>query len=317
MTLSDEILNLWKGTAQNLCKEVDSITHEGCLAWGIITRSRYGVAIPNEYSISINESFANVDLVSEQLIVNDKSVNAILLLTDSLIAKEPFSFLCAEFVQVGKNKRRREEIASNPLAWWHQWKDLLGNKSVDEMVYDTLGELVTLYYLASQGKSAEWSGPSGATYDIDCDGNYVEVKSSKARNKREITLSNEFQLEPPPGSSLHLMFCQFEDAQSGLSINCLVDLLANIGYDRGNLNDKLRKKGLALNKSARDRMYMLHAMHLYKIDDTFPAIRPTSFVGGQKPTGVQSYTYSVTLDGIQGTPISFQKDDKINDLQNN
>ena len=317
MTLSNEILYQWRGTPDNHCKEVDSIIKMGYSAWTIVKGDQFGVAIPNEKGASIDESFAGADLFSGMLTVQGNELSTLILMSENRSSMEPFSYLCSEFIQVGNSGQRRSEITDNPLAWWQQWKELLGNKNVDEMVYDTLGELVVLYYLSTHGDVAEWNGPTGATYDIDCGNKFVEVKSTKSRNKREITLNNEFQLQPPPGSNLQIALCQFEDAISGISINRIVGLLTNIGYDRNDLNGKLRKKGFRENKSARNRNYILHGITFYVVDDAFPAIRNESFVGGAKPVGVKSYTYTVTLDGIHGTEVQFQKDDKINEVQNN
>ena len=47
-------------------------------------------------------------------------------------------------------------------------------------------------------------------------------------------------------------------------------------------------------------------MILYDVDDDFPAIRESSFVGGILPKGVETITYTVTLDGIDGTIITEQ-----------
>ena len=45
---------------------------------------------------------------------------------------------------------------------------------------------------------------------------------------------------------------------------------------------------------------MIHAATKYVIDDSFPAIRNDSFVGGRLPNGVMGITYTITLDGIPG-----------------
>lgn len=313
MILSNEILNQWKGTPKNYFKKIDSVMKDGLDAWGIVLDGKFGVAIPNSNEVVVDEGFSEVEFVSQTMIIEEEQIAVLMLMSENPLLMEPFSFLCAEFVRC----ERRDEITQNPLVWWQQWKSLVGNKNVDEMVHDTLGELVALYYLASHGEAAEWNGPLGATYDIDCGGKYVEVKSTKSRNKKEITLNNEFQLQPPVGSNLKIAFCQFEDANVGISINKMVDLLANIGYDKTDLNKKLRGKGLRENKSDRNKCYMLHMLTFYNVDDAFPAIRSESFVGGAKPVGVQSYTYTVSLDGVVGEQVYFQEDDKINEIQNN
>ena len=133
------------------------------------------------------------------------------------------------------------------------------------------------------------------------------MKSTVARKKRQITLSNHFQLDPPDGKKLNLVLCQFEPAQSGMSIDGLVDELTSLGYSREDLNDKLGKLGLERKKSARKRCYDLHAMILYEVNDEFPAIREKSFVGGILPKGIESITYTLSLDGVEGKNILEQK----------
>ena len=164
-----------------------------------------------------------------------------------------------------------------------------------------LGELLALRYLASIGETAEWNGPSGATYDIDCDQKFYEVKSTTARNERKITLNNHFQLDPPNGFPLYLIFCQLESAQAGVSINSLLKDLEGLGYSSAVLNQKLTTLGLEKGKSARNRQYIIHAMLEYTVDESFPCIKEASFVDGHLPKGVKSITYTISLDGLNAT----------------
>lgn len=280
---------------------VVSLASAGYETWTMKNRSEYGVAVPIQSEEEISEYFSGAHLYTDKKILNDEAERNILFLTcdkDDII--EPFSALCAELVTPGENGELRRELENNPLAWWSQWKELLGNKNVDFRAYDVLGELWVLKYLAEQGEQAEWNGPNGATYDIDCNGYFAEVKSTTARNKKQITLSNLFQLDPPGGQKLYLILCQFESAQEGISINSLVKDLEQLGYSSSGLNEKLSKLGLERGKTARKRNYMVHAVTKYCVDESFPAIRPTSFAGGALPDGVMNITYTVTLDGITG-----------------
>lgn len=280
---------------------VVSLSNEGYETWTMKNRSEYGVAIPIESEEEISEYFSGAHLYTDKKILNDKKERNILFLTcDKEDIIEPFSALCAELVTPGENGELRSELERNPLAWWSQWKELLGNKSVDFRAYDVLGELWVLKYLAEHCEQAEWNGPNGATYDIDCNGYFTEVKSTTARNKKQITLSNLFQLDPPNGQKLYLILCQFESAQEGISINSLVKDLEQLGYSSSGLNEKLSKLGLEKGKTARKRNYIVHAVTKYCVDDNFPAIRPTSFVGGALPDRVMSITYTMTLDGLTG-----------------
>lgn len=280
---------------------VVSLSNEGYETWTMKNRSEYGVAIPIESDEEISEYFSGAHLYTDKKILNDEEERNILFLTcDKEDIIEPFSALCAELVTPGENGELRSELERNPLAWWSQWKELLGNKNVDFRAYDVLGELWVLKYLAEHGEQAEWNGPNGATYDIDCNGYFAEVKSTTARNKKQITLSNLFQLVPPNGQKLYIILCQFESAQEGISINSLVKDLEQLGYSSSGLNEKLSKLGLEKGKTARKRNYIVHAVAKYCVDDNFPAIRPTSFVGGALPDRVMSITYTVTLDGLTG-----------------
>src|SRR5699024_2547084 len=108
-------------------------------------------------------------------------------------------------------------------------------------------------------------------------------------------------LDPPNGFLLYLVLCQFESAQSGVSINSLLKDLEGLGYSSTALNQKLTALGLEKGKSARNRQYIIHAMLEYSVDESFPCIKESSFVDGHLPTGVQSITYTVSLDGLNAT----------------
>ena len=299
--LTEELRNNWAGTPSGMLMNVVSITNAGYETWTIKNHSEYGVAVPIQSEEEISEYFSGAHLYTDKKILNDEEERNILFLTcDKEDIIEPFSALCAELVTPGENGELRREFVKNPLAWWSQWKELLGNKNVDFRAYDVLGELWVLKYLAEHGEQAEWNGPNGATYDIDCNGYFTEVKSTIARNKKQITLSNLFQLDPPGGQKLYLFLCQFESAKEGISINSLVKDLEQLGYSSAGLNEKLSKLGLEKGKTARKRNYIVHAVTKYCVDDSFPAIRPSSFTGGALPDGVMSITYTVTLDGITG-----------------
>ena len=302
--LSEEIKHNWAGNPSGMLLNVVSITNEGYETWTMKNRSEYGVAIPIESNEEISEYFSGAHLYTEKKVLNDDVERNILFLTsDKEDISEPFSALCAELIAPGENGELRKELEENPLGWWAQWKELLGNKNVDFRAYDVLGELLVLKYLAEHGEQAEWNGPNGATYDIDCNGYFAEVKSTTSRNKKHITLSNLFQLDPPDGQKLFLFLCQFESAQEGISINSLVKELEQLGYSSSGLNEKLSKLGLERGKTARKRKYILHAVTKYCVDDEFPSIKPSSFIGGSLPDGVMSITYTVTLDGVSGEKI--------------
>lgn len=299
--LTQSILDYWDTLAKGYSAEIKELSEIGYPAWVIKTKDLLGVAIPNSQGKEVSEKFSNAQLFNDELVFKDShKEDALFLLTEHEKVKQPFATLCAEFVNPGNSGNLRKEICINPVMWWAQWKELLGNKNVDDRVYDALGELCVLRFLAQKGVHAVWNGPTASTYDIDCEDIFYEVKSTTARKHRKVTLSNQFQLDPPDGKGLMLVLCQFEPSVSGTSINSLVEDLVNLGYSRYDLDSKLELLGLEKRKSSRNRCYILHAMTRYVVDANFPAIRESSFIGGIMPRCIETITYTISLDGVDG-----------------
>lgn len=298
---ASEIMDNWAGQPNNYATKITTLCDAGYDAWTLRTAASVGVAIPLEYGEPVCESFASVEMIDRDITLpNGNICRCLLLMAGNDQEKRSFASLCSEFATPGFNGLNRKEVSTNPIAWWLEWKELLGNKNINERVYDVIAELSVLEQIASNGKFAEWNGPSGATYDIDCDDKFIEVKSTTSRNRREITLSNRFQLIPPDGRELKLVLCQLEASSTGRSINGLVKRLVELGFSELDLNTKLARLGLGEGKSARCRCYIMHAMTEYAVDDDFPAIRDTSFVGGKMPKCITGITYTVALDGVEG-----------------
>ena len=310
--LAKEIRDNWTNYPSGYAAAISSIVDQGYKAWSLKRGNEYGVAIPIvDSSINISENFAGARLYTDNLPLSDGRMVYVLLLTAiTENISVPFSTLCAELVNPGDEGVFRKEIISNPTRWWTEWKELLGNRNVDERVYDVLGELYTLRHLAQMGFAAVWDGPTGATYDIDCDGTYYEVKSTVARNKREIAINNPYQLSPPSGHALYLVLCQFERATRGISINCLVEDLVKLGYSRSDIEGKLTLSGLECGKTLRSREYIVHAVTKYIVDEKFPKITDEKFIDGVRPKGIKTYSYVVDLDSVPSETLECKQENK-------
>lgn len=275
-------------------------------AWTVKFEDCYGVAIPCGSNCEINENFAGAHICN-MTIHPDKStpVYSIVLTASSESIRRPFSLLCEALVEPGENGSIRNSVSSDPVSWWKEWKELLGNRNIDEATYDTIGELCALKWLVISGSEVTWNGPSGASYDLETENMFVEVKSTIVRDKREVTISNHFQLDPP-GKELKLILCQFEESLfNGISIDGIMKSLASIGYNTVPVEEKLEAKGFAKGKSSRKRRFILHDMLLYKVDENFPKITPEMFVGGVIPSGISKITYTIDLGGL--TPESIKQ----------
>lgn len=300
MSLKTDIINNWKTDIVGYAHVLDSLENTAYPAWTVKFYDSYGVAIPYEGEEEINEHFSNAQIRSDIVSAsNGEEKRAIILVADFSVAEGPFSTLCEELITPGDYGKKRKIITASPVAWWQEWKELLGNRNIDDRVYDTLGELCVYKYLTEQGVDADWDGPNAATYDIETSTGFVEVKSTTSRSKKEVTISSQFQLDPP-GKSLDLVLCQFEASfQNGLSIDSVVAELIALGVSKEYLSSRLSKKGMEEGMSARKRTFILHGMLKYKIDKDFPRIVPASFVGGVMPSGITKITYTVSLDGIE------------------
>ena len=314
MSLKNAILNNWKTDIVGFAHSISELDSQ-YPGWTVKFSDSYGVAIPYSGNENINEFFSNAHIKSDTLVEsNGSEQKAIILTADFSVAEGPFSTLCEELLFPGENGKNRSLISLSPVAWWQEWKELLGNRNIDEKVYDTLGELCVLKYLSSIGEEANWDGPNSSTYDIEIENGFVEVKSTTSRSKREVTISNQFQLDPP-GKKLDLVLCQFEHSvQNGVSIDQVVEDLINMGISRDYLNSRLAKKGLEEGMSARKRTFILHDMLRYRITEEFPRITPASFIGGVMPLGITKITYTVSLDGLEAEAL-IQGDN--HEIQNN
>ena len=297
--LKEAIRNNWATDISGYAQIIPVTKDTDYPAWTVKILNSYGVAIPYDGEDDINESFANARIYSDNIVFDDHTVKKSLILSTSTEGIETtFSALCCELIEPGDNGEKRAKILSAPLEWWKSWKEMLGNRNIDPRIYDVLGELCVFKALLASGEDANWNGPDGASYDIETEWGFIEVKSTIVRDKREVTISNPTQLDPS-GKPLNLVLCQFEPTVlTGVSIDSVLDEFANMGYSTTLLNTKLSKMGFDPGMSSRKKTFILHGMLKYTVDSDFPRITPASFVGGVMPAGITKFTYTVDLSGM-------------------
>lgn len=297
--LKEAIRNNWSTDISGYAQIIPATKDNGYPAWTVKILNSYGVAIPYDGEDDINESFANARIYSDNIVFDDHSVKKALILSTSTEGIETtFSSLCCELIEPGLNGEKRSQILSAPLEWWKAWKEMLGNRSIDPRIYDVLGELCVLKTLLTAGDDANWNGPDGASYDIETEHGFIEVKSTIVKDKREVTISNPTQLDPPE-KSLNLVLCQFEPTVlTGVSIDSVLDEFENMGYNTAALNTKLSKMGFDPGMSSRKKTFLLHGMLKYEVGPDFPRITASSFVGGVMPARVTKFVYNVDLSGM-------------------
>lgn len=311
MMLTQEILNNWKTDISGNLQDISSLKDTSFPAWTIKLDESYGVAIPYSNHEEVNETFANARIRSSYVSVDSGERKRVLLLsTNSSSIMNPFSSFCEAFINPGEDGMIRKAIEDSPIDWWRDWKELLGNKNIDARIYDTLGELCALKYAVQNNEEPCWNGPDGSSYDIETAERFLEVKSSVVRNKRQITISSQFQLYPH--KPLYIVFCLFESTVlSGISIDSVLSDFERMGYNTELLNSKLETKGFEKGMSSRRKTFVLHEMLLYKVDPSFPKITPSSFANGTLPDGIVDVSYTVDLSGLPCEPIYQVDDDEI------
>lgn len=299
--LSDEIRNTWFRQPSNYATPILGISVTEYPAWCVKYQGEHGVAIPYYGDDLVSESFADAKLYNGEIYFGGDGVEhkkALILSTTNSSILSSFASLCAEFVSPGEDGDIRRIIEKSPVSWWIEWKELLGNKNIEDRVYDVLGELVTLKYLIKKGLSPEWYGPSSSTYDIECEMEFFEVKSTIIRDRKEVTINSQFQASAQD-KDLFLVHCQFEPSEIGYSIDSLVSELCSLGYNQNLLNQKLKSLGYEIGRSSRKKRFFLNSMNQYTVNASFPSITQESFVGGILPIGVTKIMYNVSLDGLE------------------
>ncbi len=297
MELFEEIKSNWSLDIFNKLQEIESLKNS-YPAWTLKTYDGFGVAILYDGE-DVREDFSNAAIYCEQITMNGEKYKVLILSSKSASMDSAFTNLCFDFVNPGENGEYRKDLLASPVKWWASWKELLGNKSIDERVYDVIGELAVLKYYTQKGLNPKWNGPSQSSYDIELDDSFVEVKSSINRTKKEITISSIYQLSNL-NKKLYLTFCTFElTAGQGISINSLVKDLRLLGYNVAAINESLEKKGFGIGKSDRNKTFILHSMYQYEVDDNFPKITEQSFINGVLPTNIIDISYTVDLSGLE------------------
>lgn len=295
--LANEVQLFWQKNLVGYAGALHSFECERYPAWAVcLSDGRWGVAVPYPGECLIRERFASVWLESLEIPNISSGRTLVLSSYENTVA---FASFCADFVDPGPDGKYRLCLIDDPVAWWEEWKELLGNVNSDKRTYDVLGELISLEVLSTKNRQPVWRGPDGATCDIDCGMEKFEIKSTLSRNSKNVQVHGLFQLASD-GSKKYLIYAQFEASSEGESIDGVVDRLCLKGFSRMGLNVALENLGYPVGSSSRTQCYKLLGLTQYYIDASFPHIALNSFVGGKLPAGVTGLDYGISLDGIEG-----------------
>ncbi|KAB8125584.1 PD-(D/E)XK motif protein [Gracilibacillus oryzae] len=310
MNIAEEIRNKFASLTTNHAILLESSGGE-FPSWAIKFNDAYATAIEVEEGIKINESFANVSYFTDYFTIEGISKHLLILSSSEIRLRNEFAGVCAIFLELGDDNSKRTAIQKDPLEWWINWKELIGNKSVDSTVHGILGELITLYWmkrdLAEDITASNWTGPDGKSTDIVTSTKKAEVKTSLIKYNNIVTISSQFQLETV--SSMSLIYIKLEEigelapGVNIVSIDKIVKILSEEGLDENELNKKINKMGLKQNSMDRKRNYRVLEMNEYPVNEKFPLLTKESFKDNFDKERLLQLTYKIELAGLESNKI--------------
>lgn len=254
----------------------------------------FGVLIPYN-GPDVNEEFANVKLYSTVLFFNGKKHRFLALSSSLEKTRNEFAVFCNAFVDPGQDGYIRKQITSNPVEWWKNWKQLLGNVVSDQKPYSVIGEMLFYIYALKNNAQTSWGGPNSNSHDIislNCD---YEVKSTINKYSSDVHISSQFQLRRINDKPLKLCFVRFEENISGISINDCTQYLKKLGVPEIEIVTNLRKTGYVAGSSVCNQKYGILESYLVDVDEKFPHINFSELLDCEIAKYISKIEYDVNL----------------------
>jgi hypothetical protein len=197
------------------------------------------------------------------------------------------------------------DVTLRTIERWRRFWNAPSSSMSDEAALGLFGELWFLRNWVPNLNRANllaWRGPLDSTHDFQWPRVSVEVKASASRRQPlRHRISGLDQLAPPSTGNLFLFSLHLlEDELAGNSLAGLVRAIRAELIEARELQDLLDERLIAAGygPSADDkaaRCYRVQTEALYRVDEGFPRLVPSSFPSGL-PTGVVNLTYEISMD---------------------
>lgn len=224
---------------------------------------------------------------------------------------EFFLALCSDLFRAlsAAEESRALSVVSARLAKWRSFlRSGRGILLSGERIRGLFGEL---RFLADRlaplrgwrGAVAAWGGPFGTTRDFAVAGAEIEAKAKLAGAGREVRISSEEQLAPPPGAVLFLFVatlapCADDSDGGGESLAALVRRVrAAVAGDAGTaeaLEDRLLAAGYADATAYEHIAFSVEAEEAFRVEGDFPRLPPEAL-----PHGVRHVSYGLDLHACE------------------
>lgn len=255
--------------------------------------SSVSVAVPVISNKRFDEVFNKIRIHTVQGDQTGTSPPMVYLTCLDYSQRETFATVASHFLAA----EYRGLVSADPVRWWNQWKELLGNTVHAEQPYTVLAELVVLQKLFEIAiPELDWAGPNSATHDITSSILDVEVKSTLMKTDSTVTISSPHQLRVFDSRPLFLFHVRLEPGFQGESIDSIRDqIVATDKITSDRLDAQLSRAGLPPGRHARRVKYEILSVEIYPVTSSFPKLESGDFVGGQPPRGVSVSSYQVDL----------------------
>ena len=195
----------------------------------------------------------------------------------------------------------------------NRWRALLERPRSDRLSLSDevglFGELIValeIARLSARSIPLRWTGPSSATVDFLSDTTAIEVKTTTRREGRIVEIHGVEQLEPPSGRDLFLEWVRVVESPEGRSIADLVVEMTDLGVRRLELLEALGRRGYEerMAHGVSCGLFEVVERRMYTVDDAFPRIIKSSFIGSAMPPGTMMLRYQVDLTGRSPVPLT-------------
>ena len=255
-----------------------------------------GVAIVVDEDVVIDEHFQNVEIKNYVFQIDGELKKVIFLSTSDEFMSPKYGAICLDFLDL----ESREQIKKEPVKWFYEWRDLLGDSKKEKLIYDIVGEMAVLLKLQEAGKNPVWDSTKNGTFDISTNEAVYEIKSSRVKKDTYVTIHSQFQLDCSGlNKPLYITFVRIEDNDAGVSIDSLYNKLVENGFSKNILDDYLNSKGYYVGKNERYKEFVIHEIRLYLVDDEFPKITKNDFKNDKIPDNIVKFEYTISLDGLK------------------
>ena len=194
MRVIDEIRESFASIKTSGAREITQLP-EAYSGYVIRTPDGYGVAVEADEKMEVSERFNSCRFHTCQLGIDGVMKNYLVLSSSFEEYRYEFASLCAEFVEPGEDGKNRSSLLSDPYGWWNKWKELIGNTSRDQRVYNVIAEMMVLLNKVNEDSSTEWAATRSGSHDKECAEESCEVKSTIKRYGATVTISGQHQLE--------------------------------------------------------------------------------------------------------------------------